>query len=270
MPVRWTIRLHAPTAARHATPAQLHGLACALFEGAGADHTSQHKPFSTSPLLAVDQRQGITELCVGWMDDRTIPPLDVLIGHQVRLGPQHFTVHHVDQQAAPYEALLKAPAERHAEITFLSPTLFTRSGRWIPLPDPELIYRSLLRRWTQYAPAPFDDPVVKELFDALVLTAHDTASEPVTLPRGNRTGFTGRACLALLSGTSQEATAAFSALTRFAPVAGVGAQTTHGLGYVRTTLTRSTHPAGSARGPGRTPPHRPTSAATPQVGAADG
>ncbi|MFF7976832.1 CRISPR system precrRNA processing endoribonuclease RAMP protein Cas6 [Streptomyces sp. NPDC007905] len=260
MPVRWTVRLHSPKAARHATPAQLHGLACALFEGAGADHTSQHKPFSTSPLLAADPRRGIAELCIGWLDDRTHPPLDVLVGHRIRLGSQFFTVVHADPEPAPYEALLSAPAARRAELTFLSPTLFTRSGRWIPLPDPELVYQSLLRRWNQYAPAPIAETVVKELLDAVVLTAHDILSQPVALPRGNRVGFTGQAALALLGGTSPEAAAAFSALTRFAAVAGVGAQTTHGLGYVRTALTD------------RTPPSRPgsVSATNPGEGPADG
>lgn len=270
MPVRWTIRLHTTSTARYATPAQINGLACALFEGAGADHSSQNKPFSVSPLLAADTRRGVIELCAGWMDDYTIPPLDVLVGHRIRLGSQFLTVLHVDQQPATYAALLGAPAERRAELTFLSPTLFTRSGRWIPLPDPDLIYRSLLRRWNQYAPAPFHEPVVKELLDAVVLTAHDIATRPVALSRGNRIGFTGQATVTLLGDPSPEATAAFSALTRFAAVAGIGAQTTHGLGYVRTALTAGTPPQHPDRSPRLAPPHDPVPATVPQAGNADG
>ncbi|MFF4652618.1 CRISPR system precrRNA processing endoribonuclease RAMP protein Cas6 [Streptomyces sp. NPDC001380] len=237
MPARWTLRLHTPSPTRPATPAQLHGLACALLEGAGADHAAQHKPFAVSPLLGADPSAGETELCLGWLDDSRAPDLEVLTGHRLRLGSQFLTVRHARVEAAPYEVLLAAPPARHAEMAFLTPAFFSRAGRWIPLPDPELLYRGLLRRWNAHSGTPVHPQTEEELLATVVLTGHDVASASVDLGPGRRTGFTGTASFSLLGHAGHDTADAFAALTRFAAVAGVGGQTTHGQGYVRTALT---------------------------------
>jgi hypothetical protein len=89
MPTRWTLRLRTPAAApRAATPGQLHGLACALLEGAGADHNHQTKPFAVSPLLTTDPTTQLTELRIGWLDDQHPCDLTPLARTRVRLGSQ--------------------------------------------------------------------------------------------------------------------------------------------------------------------------------------
>ncbi|MBH5131259.1 CRISPR system precrRNA processing endoribonuclease RAMP protein Cas6, partial [Streptomyces sp. HB-N217] len=153
--------------------------------------------------------------------------------HRIRLGSQFLTVHRTAFEPAPYSALLNAPPARRADITFLSPTHFTDAGRSIPLPDPRLVYESLLRRWNHHAPSPLPEPTAAGLFDTLLLTAHDTATTTVTLGPGRRTGFTGTATYALHRRADTATLRAFTALTRFAAVAGIGAQTTHAQGYVR-------------------------------------
>lgn len=49
MPVMTELRLKASWPAQPSTR-QLHGLACALFEGDGAAHLGQEKPFAVWPL----------------------------------------------------------------------------------------------------------------------------------------------------------------------------------------------------------------------------
>lgn len=245
MPVRWTLTLTSDHPVRPASPAQLHGLACTLFEGSGADHTSQQKPFTVSPLLN-GPTPHTAELCLGWLDDTNPPPSSLPTSDRIRLGSQFLTIHHTDFEAAPYHTLLTAPPAPRADITFLSPTHFTHSGRSIPLPDPRLVYQSLLRRWNHHAPRPLPDLTATALLDSLLLTAHDTATVPVTLGPGRRIGFTGTATFALHHHADTATVHAFTALTRLAAVAGIGAQTTHAQGYVRITLHHPDKPSGGA------------------------
>jgi CRISPR-associated endoribonuclease Cas6 len=243
MPARWTLTLTSDRPIRPATPAQLHGLACTLFEGDDSHHTSQTKPFTISPLLNSPDRH-ITELCLGWLDDTNAPPFSVPLPttDRIRLGSQFLTIHHAAFEPAPYQDLLTAPPAPRADITFLSPTYFTHSGRSIPLPDPRLVYQSLLRRWNYYAPHAIPDLTAAALFDSLLLTAHNTATTPVTLGPGRRIGFTGTATYSLQHQADTPTRHAFTALTRLAAIAGIGAQTTHAQGYVRVSFHRQRQP----------------------------
>ncbi len=97
-----------------------------------------------------------------------------------------------------------------------------------------LVYSTLARRWNTHAPAPvrLPDDQVKALLGAVVLSAHDIGSQPVDLGPAERIGFVGT-CVFGLAGPHDPALATLlGVLTRFAAYAGVGAQTTHGLGHV--------------------------------------
>lgn len=238
MPQRWHLLLHPEHATRRqrATPAHLHGLACHLLEGAGADHHRQTKPFSVTPLVEATGAPRCATFTLGWLDDRTIPPLEKLVGEPVRLGSQHFTVQDVRGEGAPYAALLSLPTARRAAMDFLSVTYFSRNGRWIPLPDPELVYGSLARRWNAFADHPVPDGVLADLLAGVAVSSHDVASAPVEIGPGHRIGFRGHASFTLPRPNSAAVASAFTALSSFAELAGVGAQTTHGLGWTRVNL----------------------------------
>ncbi|WP_217130045.1 CRISPR system precrRNA processing endoribonuclease RAMP protein Cas6 [Streptomyces sp. AC558_RSS880] len=248
MPQRWHLLLRPDQATRrkHVLPAHLHGLACQLLEGAGADHHGQVKPFSVTPLVEAPDAPGCAAFTLGWLDDRTMPPLEKLVGEQVRLGSQHFTVEDVRGEGAPYAALLSLPTSHRAAVDFLSVTYFSRSGRWIPLPDPELVYRSLARRWNAFATGhPVSDETLTDLLASVALSAHDIASAAVELGQGHRIGFRGHATFTLpRRPNTPAASSVFTALSHFAELAGVGAQTTHGLGWTRVDVSspeRSAH-----------------------------
>lgn len=68
-PSRWQLLLRPtdPTRTSHVPPAQLHGLACHLLEGAEVDHHAQTKPFSISPLIDASQAPGYATLALGWL-----------------------------------------------------------------------------------------------------------------------------------------------------------------------------------------------------------
>lgn len=254
MPHQWRLLLQpsSPAYTPRVTPAQLHGLACALFEGAGADHHRQNKPFRVTPLIHADEGDGdppsLAALHLGWLDDHTVPAMEKLTGTRVRLGAQFFTVRHVHATAVPYAALREHPPARRAVFDFHSATYFSRRGRWLPLPDPVLLYTSLIRRWQHFAPAhlTLNTERTSALLDTVALAAHEIRSVPVDLEPGLRIGFTGHAAITLGTAAADAATPdiarTFAALSRYAQIAGVGAQTTHGLGWA--TVHLDTRPGG--------------------------
>jgi CRISPR-associated endoribonuclease Cas6 len=249
MPSRWTLVLEAdrPDAERPVPPRQLHGFAASLLEHAGTDHRSQDKPYTVSPLMAAPARSRAPHgrattavLHLGWLPDTPRPDLTRLTGTRIRLGAQFFTVASAHEDLMPYAALVRVPPAERAVLDFRSVTYFSRNGRWHPLPDPVLLYGGLIRRWNLFAPpqARLTDVEEKELLGAVALSAHDISSSPVSPDSGARIGFTGTAVFRLLDqhGPGPRTWQLFTALSLFAMVAGVGAQTTHGLGTVEVTL----------------------------------
>lgn len=211
-------------------PARLHGAACSMLEGNETAHAAQHKPFSVGPLI--EASSGQTRWRVGWLGSAEPPP----IPKTVALGPSRCPVRLASPQLMSFAELLAGRPVRHADLQFISPTFFGRKGRDLPLPDPVLIIRSLATRWDAHAPPELALPaeVLTALLDTVYLAdaAIDTRRAQVSRTMW-QTGFVGAAQLALTKAADAATTEVFTALTRFAEFAGVGAQTTHGFGAVR-------------------------------------
>ncbi|MGW1887655.1 CRISPR system precrRNA processing endoribonuclease RAMP protein Cas6 [Streptomyces sp. NPDC001970] len=220
-----------------ATPVQLHGLAATLLESADTDHWAKNKPYSIAPLLTTNHPATAT-LRLGWLQDTPRPDLTLLTGSRIRLGPRFSTITQATEQFIPYELLRDVTQAHRVVIDFLSATYFSRRSRWYPLPDPVLLYGGLLRRWNHFAPvfAGFDPEVGECLLDSVSLSHHDIATTVTQIGTATRIGFTGRAIFTLARPHLDEAAKAFVALSLFAHMAGVGAQTTHGLGTVKVTI----------------------------------
>ncbi|MDT0616210.1 CRISPR system precrRNA processing endoribonuclease RAMP protein Cas6 [Streptomyces lancefieldiae] len=254
MPTLWHLTLHAAhPARREVTPAQLHGLACTLLEEPRHDHHAANKPWSVSPLFAAPEPQTAV-LRIGWLDDTRHLGDVFKEGRELPLGSQRFTLTEAAAEHAPYEALLAAGPATHAEFQAVTPTYFSRNGTQYPLPDPQLLYGSLARRWNTHAPLDLNipDTALRELRAHLALSAHDIATRPVHLTAtAPRTGYTGH-CTFTLTGTPPSAvTATFTALSLYAHTAGIGAQTTHGCGHTQVTVTALTREPPQATIPAR-------------------
>lgn len=240
MPSRWTLTLAAerPETAGPVSPAHLHAATAALVEPADGDHHAQTKPYSVTPLM--DLGHGRALLRIGWLTDTDRPRLDRRIGDRLRFGSQFFHLVDAREDLVPYPALRHLPPARRALIAFRSPTYFARAGRWYPLPDPTLLYNGLIRRWNTYAPAPthFTESEQKLLLDTVSIASIDIQSGTHRLApdRSPRITFTGHVEYTLTGTHRTEAAPLFTALTVYADLAGVGAQTTHGLGTVETEL----------------------------------
>ena len=251
MPVIVELRLH-PTAAAppgrprapEPTTRQLHGLACALFEGARSTdeaHAAHDKPFAIWPLRPATP--GGWLLRGAWLPAGF--PQNVLAATgEARLGPIACTVTDLAFRTATHEELAGTEQADGARITLLSPAYFSQNGAYVTEPDPRLIVGSWRRRWNASLPGEddgllIDDDLWRDIHLALHVTGAGITLEPRDTGYRQQAGMTGTLTLRLETGAPPLVRQAFAALSRFAEYCGTGAQVTHGFGATRTTLLRS-------------------------------
>jgi len=123
------------------------------------------------------------------------------------------------------------------KLSFLSATSFRRKGNHFPLPVPNNLFHSYLRRWNDFSNQRFDQDAFLEWVEECVLIhRHRLESVKVTAgKKGSVTGFVGAIELGLASAASSqpEFEQLFYTLGQFAPYCGTGHKTTFGLGQTR-------------------------------------
>lgn len=161
------------------------------------------------------------------------PSLWSLVGKDLRLGSNLFRVRAVVEDGHPwarlssYRRLFHGEPVRDYPLHFASPTLFKRHGMHYPLPEPRLVFGSLLARFEAFSPVtPPSD--LQDSIERLTLRAVRIHTHPIQ-HAVRAVGFTGRVVYHL-PGASQEEARWLTALWRFAFFSGVGAKTTLGFG----------------------------------------
>ncbi|MFN6558718.1 MAG: CRISPR-associated endoribonuclease Cas6 [Nostoc sp. ChiSLP01] len=137
-----------------------------------------------------------------------------------------------------YSQLLRSPIEQSVvDLSFVSPTSFRRKGHHFPLPVPENLFHSYLRRWNDFSQQPVEqEAFVKWIDRSVIIHQHRLESMKVAAGKqGSVTGFTGAISLGLSRTALEntEFTQLFYALLRLAPYCGTGHKTTFGLGQTR-------------------------------------
>ncbi|MEG4014961.1 MULTISPECIES: CRISPR-associated endoribonuclease Cas6 [unclassified Microcoleus] len=145
-----------------------------------------------------------------------------------------------------YQQLLIAapPLSRNVKLSFVTPTSFHSKGHHFPLPVPENVFHSYLRRWNNFSGVIFDQAEFMNWIDEnVIISRHKLESQKVAAgKKGMVTGFTGAVEFAIgRSGQNRpDFVQLFYALGRLAPYCGTGHKTTFGLGQTRTQwLTES-------------------------------
>jgi CRISPR-associated endoribonuclease Cas6 len=248
MPVIVELRLRADRMTRTPyvpTTVQVHGLACALFEGEDFEgHEGHEKPFSIWPLTPVADGW---LLRAAWLAPGFSQQVLTACG-QLRLGPIFCTVTDLALRPESFIDLADGPAREGVRLTFHSPTYFSSNGTSVVEPDPRLIVGSWQRRWNAHSDAALTvpDEDLRVITRSVRLTEYNLRTEPHNTGYGRtRHGFTGTATLRLDKSAPPEARAQFTALSRFADFSGTGAQTTHAFGATTTALlpARTDEPA---------------------------
>jgi CRISPR-associated endoribonuclease Cas6 len=168
---------------------------------------------------------------LSWLAEREPPSLPTT----VVFGDARCPVSSTTVRRVSYAELAGSAPVGHAHLRVTSPMFFSRNGRDHPLPDPGLMLRSAATRWNRHAPAALavPDDALRELAKLIYLADFEgrTARVPVSATM-SQTGYVGEVHLALVRIADRSARVTFAALTRFAALAGLGAQTTHGFGAV--------------------------------------
>lgn len=238
MPIVIELRLKASWPVRPDTR-QLHGLACALFEGEASGHLGHDKPFAVWPLRAAPPGSAHDwEWRAAWLPAGP-PPASVIGPEQLRLGHVTCDVTEAAHRSVSHAQLAAGPPLASVTLAFGSPTYFAQNGADVVIPDPRLIAGSWHRRWNASVPASalaIGEDAWRETHRALHLAAFDLRTGRRDSGRGHdRAGFTGTATLRLARDAPAAARSVLGTLARFAEFCGTGAQTTHGFGA--TTVT---------------------------------
>lgn len=239
LPTRVLIDLALPSTAE-VTFSGLHQLACWLLERRGdASHNGQRKPFTVSPLQPHEAGPPWTRWAVTLLDreDELLRRALQRLGQQPWLADHELVVGDVVRQRETFHEMAGRPAVERVDLVVRSPTVFSRSGRDYPLPDPALISRGLVSRWNAFCPQDLaiSDDEARDLGSQIVLLEHAIETVPVDLRGGARTAFVGSLSLGLVAGGGNDGAGPRHTLARLAgllPYSGLGAHTTHGLGTV--------------------------------------
>jgi CRISPR-associated endoribonuclease Cas6 len=122
-------------------------------------------------------------------------------------------------------------------LNFLSPTAFHKNGNHMPLPIPENLFHSYLRRWNIFSEYQFDPTeFLIWVREGVVLLRHNIRSSKVQPGKqGSVTGFVGSIQLGITNKAQQQVDYSHlaHALVAAAPYFGTGHKVTFGLGQTR-------------------------------------
>jgi CRISPR-associated endoribonuclease Cas6 len=149
------------------------------------------------------------------------------------------SAHPLAGESTPEAILGSVTAERflpdRVTLHFLSPTAFTGSVGNTLFPLPDLVFRSILRKWNAYAAVPIGDTIAEDLLARLQVESHHLATRPpVRLAGGSEKGFVGWCEYSVGHSASADVRTAMHVLARAAFYTGVGARTTMGMGQAVT------------------------------------
>jgi len=210
-----------------------------------------HKPLTVSPLFSqIPHSESQTPnpeyfWRLTALEPDTVRLLEQL-SHQsggVRLGGSVFNItsiattpdRHLDAGEEDYTKLFEkwGRAEPPPSVTlkFISPTTFRSGSEVIPYPTPRLVFGSLMDVWNEWSPVPMGE--WRALLERAIMLSN-WRGETRRLDLGNRyvTGFIGKFTYRPME-RSRDLQRMMGMLAEFAFYAGVGWQTTHGLGQVR-------------------------------------
>lgn len=209
------------------------------------------KEFATERGFEVSPGQLLTWRITGLTEEVSTLLQSIRAGTGVRIGAAIFEI---TQVATSCEEHREANCERYSEIVnrwqeclpenlpktfechFVSPTAFRRGRAVIPLPIPEVFWPGLLEGWNWWATAACPQLNVAMAED-IVLADWKGETRQIEVGSRRTVGFIGRVRFQNLQG-AQDARRLMAMLAEFSFFAGVGWQTTRGMGQVRWSYRR--------------------------------
>ena len=199
------------------------------------------KPFAVTGLYAGSGPEGFG-FQIGTVDDALQSAFTNALEQQetIRIAGSNFRVTHFDRATEDWADLLSVAQKRWA-LRLLSPVTFRTSRengarRAQPLPTPEAVFGSLLRRWQRFADISLPTQTAQVIDRHLTIT--DAALETVRYltksPNIYEVGSIGEVTYTAVSPNDcpTDGLRGVTALVRLGTYMGIGDQTTKGMGFV--------------------------------------
>ncbi len=217
-------------------------------ELSAAVHAAKRNPFT---LWAKEQREGVM-LRVSVLDDALFQPLLRVVLEEslsgLELGQDSYRVArvlatpegHPDAGYLSWQEILSAQPTNRLELHFLSPTVFATSKAskrlYTPLPQPDLLLKSLFESFQHFSPQPYsaaEKAALQEVFSTYtVISSHSIKTRLHLAGKQPLTGFVGTASLRYIEHAAQ-VMCALGRLKQLMFFSGVGAKTSYGMGQLR-------------------------------------
>ena len=122
----------------------------------------------------------------------------------------------------------------HFDLSVTTPTAFSQNRLYLPLPVPNLMFRSWLERWNHFAPVYLgDDDLIGYLGAAIALSRHRLQTRSVQVHNSRITGFVGDVSLKVLSRIDPLLANVAHLLVQYAQFTGTGVKTRLGMGQTQ-------------------------------------
>lgn len=123
-------------------------------------------------------------------------------------------------------------SSRDIKIEFMTPTAFKQAGHYSVLPEPRLIFQSLINKYKPIADHPdfFDEELLQNLTESAEILSYRLRTVKYPLERITVPGFMGSLTVSLKGSKSLRQIAEF--LVRFGEFSGVGIKTAMGMGAI--------------------------------------
>lgn len=132
------------------------------------------------------------------------------------------------------------PPSSRAELEFASPAAFRSGGHTLPVPLPALVYGSLVGKWNDFAPVAVSEEVRRFAEECLAISRYKLSTRAIAAKGESvQIGFVGY-CRYVALNKDRYWLGLIQLLTDYAFYAGVGYQTTAGMGQARRARPRET------------------------------
>ena len=198
------------------------------------------QPYTISPLINEGRKRASFRITL--LNDFLWEPLEKAIRkeHLISIGPSSLSIDQDQMKIdySDYSEIAKARSNDQSIILdFLSPTTFRSKGTNYPLPDPNMVFRSLLTKWNSFSANLFQvDVSWLDWLKISVRIGHvyqSTQAVQVTEHDHTETGFLGQIQYRIIGKVNSDECKIANMLADFSYYSGVGAKTTHGMGQTQ-------------------------------------
>jgi CRISPR-associated endoribonuclease Cas6 len=172
--------------------------------------------------------------------EKIIKPLEAEAFTEFRLEKKDIVVRVCDKkltvksQKELLEEFYQKPADRYLNLEFVTPTAFKSNGRYVIIPEPRLIFQSLMNKYSAASGGEmemFDTETLDQLTESSEITQYRLKSTGFPLESVRIPSFKGELSIRVRGNDTMARYARF--LMQFGEYSGVGIKTAMGMGAIR-------------------------------------